>query len=136
MDTPSEVNHKLHGERGELLKDPNQYQRIAGILVYLTINRPDISYGVNLINQFIHALHKPHLDVVYKILRYLKSAPGKGMFYSNRRHPNVVVYIDADWDGCQTDRRSTTGYCTFILGNSVTLKNKKQNVVARSSVET
>ena len=33
------------------------------------------------------------------------------------------------------DRRSTSGYFTFICGNLVTWKNKKQNVVARSSVE-
>ena len=33
------------------------------------------------------------------------------------------------------DRRSTTGYCTFLGGNLVTRKNKKQNVVARSSTE-
>ena len=33
------------------------------------------------------------------------------------------------------DRRSTTGYCTFLGGNLVTWRSKKQNVVARSSAE-
>ena len=33
------------------------------------------------------------------------------------------------------DRRSTTGYCTFLGGNLVTWRNKKQNVVARSFAE-
>ena len=33
------------------------------------------------------------------------------------------------------DKRSTTGYCTFLGGNLVTWKSKKQSVVARSSVE-
>ena len=33
------------------------------------------------------------------------------------------------------DRRSTSGYFTFVGGNLVTWKSKKQNVVARSSVE-
>ena len=33
------------------------------------------------------------------------------------------------------DRRSTIGYCTFLGGNLVTWRNKKQNVVARSSTE-
>ncbi|KAJ3668952.1 hypothetical protein LUZ60_010902 [Juncus effusus] len=47
----------------------------------------------------------------------------------------IVGYTDADWAGSPSDRRSTTGYCTFVGGNLVSWKNKKQNVVARSSAE-
>ncbi|GAV90406.1 hypothetical protein CFOL_v3_33815 [Cephalotus follicularis] len=42
---------------------------------------------------------------------------------------------DADWAGCPDDRRSTSGYCTFVGGNFVTWRSKKQMVVARSSAE-
>ena len=45
------------------------------------------------------------------------------------------AYSDADWAGVIDDRRSTSGYFTFIGGNLVTWKRKKQNVVARSSAE-
>lgn len=47
----------------------------------------------------------------------------------------ITGYTDADWVGSPTDRRSTTGYCTFVGGNLVTCKSKKQNVVAHSSAE-
>ena len=34
-----------------------------------------------------------------------------------------------------TDRKSTSGYCTYVWGNLITWRSKKQNVVSRISVE-
>ena len=48
---------------------------------------------------------------------------------------NILAYTDADWAGNSLDRKSTTGFCTFVGGNLVTWKSKKQTVVARSSAE-
>ncbi|KAJ4819483.1 Copia protein [Rhynchospora pubera] len=50
------------------------------------------------------------------------------------KHVKITAYSDADWAG-SSDRRSTTGYCTFVGGNLVTWRSKKQPVVARSSAE-
>jgi len=47
----------------------------------------------------------------------------------------MKVYIDADYAGSIVDRRSTTCYCMLLGGNLVTLRCKKQNVVARSSAK-
>ncbi|CAL8160383.1 unnamed protein product [Prunus armeniaca] len=67
--------------------------------------------------------------------RYLKLAPGKGLMFSKNKDLEVVGYTDVDWAGSITDRRSTSGYFTFVGGNLVTWWSKKQNVVSRSSVE-
>ena len=37
----------------------------------------------------------------------------------------LEAYTDADWAGSMIDRRSTTGYCTFLEGHLVTLRSKK-----------
>ena len=65
----------------------------------------------------------------------MKATPGKGILY--RRNTGVVpeAYTDSDYGGSLSDRRSTTGYCTFLGGNLITWRSKKQNVVARSSAE-
>ena len=74
------------------------------------------------------------MNAIMRILRYLKNAPGKGiLFAKNVDHQSI--YTDADWAGAVDDRRSTSGYFTFVGGNLITWKSKKQNVVARSSAE-
>ena len=52
---------------------------------------------------------------------------------TNRK--TIEAYTDSDWAGSIVDRKSTSGYCTFVWGNLVTWRSNKQNVVSRSSVE-
>jgi hypothetical protein len=87
------------------------------------------------VSQFMHSPKEEHLEAVMRILRYLKGTPGKGIVFRKNSHLNVFVYSDADWAGCPIDRRSTAGYFTFVGGNLVTWKSKKQNVVSLSSAE-
>ncbi|KAJ3702442.1 hypothetical protein LUZ61_006147 [Rhynchospora tenuis] len=91
-------------------------------------------FSVSCVSQFMHAPRTSHLDIVNRILRYLKGTPGQGIWFKKNGTNNIVGYSDADWAG-SFDRKSTTGYCTFVGGNLVTWRSKKQNVIARSSAE-
>ncbi|GJW49658.1 ribonuclease H-like domain-containing protein [Tanacetum coccineum] len=55
------------------------YQKLMGKLIYLSYTRPDISYDVYCLSQFMHSPLKSHLNTAFKILRYLKSCPGLGI---------------------------------------------------------
>uniref|UniRef100_A0A2N9EHC7 Integrase catalytic domain-containing protein n=1 Tax=Fagus sylvatica TaxID=28930 RepID=A0A2N9EHC7_FAGSY len=133
--TPMEPNLKLMPDEGDFVDDPDTYRRLVGKLIYLTITRPDISYAVSIVSQFMTNPRVPHMNAVIRILKYLKNAPGRGLFYRSSGHLRIEGYTDADWAGSPSDRKSTTGYCTFIGGNLVTWRSKKQSVVARSSAE-
>ncbi|XP_058205610.1 uncharacterized protein LOC131319400 [Rhododendron vialii] len=52
---------------------------------------------VGVISQFIHDLRTSHLDAIYRILRYLKSAPKRGILFSNHGHLRLKAFTDAAW---------------------------------------
>ncbi|KAF5471658.1 hypothetical protein F2P56_008432 [Juglans regia] len=107
--------------------DNNELERLKKILAK--------EFEIKDLGNLKYFLGPEHFDAVYIILRYLKGTPGKGLLFGGHGNRQVEIYTDADWAGSVTDRRSTSGYCTFVGGNLVTWHNKKQNVVARSSAE-
>ncbi|GFZ15830.1 hypothetical protein Acr_25g0002390 [Actinidia rufa] len=75
--TPMVPNLKISAESGELLPDPSVYQRLVGHLIYLTNTRPDLTFAVSIVSQFMHSPRTSHLDAVYHILRHLISWKSK-----------------------------------------------------------
>uniref|UniRef100_A0A2N9HNI8 Uncharacterized protein n=1 Tax=Fagus sylvatica TaxID=28930 RepID=A0A2N9HNI8_FAGSY len=135
VDTPIEYNNRLNTHDGEPLPDATLYRQLVGSLVYLTVTRPDISYAIHIVSQFMAAPRSLHYTAVLRILRYLKGTLFHGLHFSSQPSLTLQAYSDADWAGDPTDRRSTTGYC-FLLGDSlISWRSKKQSVVARSSTE-
>jgi Reverse transcriptase (RNA-dependent DNA polymerase) len=116
--SPIDVKTKIGANTGEQV-DHERYQRLIGRLIYLCHTRPDISFAVNVVSRYMHDPRKGHMDTVYHILRYLKSAPEKDLIFRKNEHMNIEGYCDSDWASCQDDRRSTSGYYMFIGGNLV-----------------
>ena len=88
--------------------------------MYLAHTRLDLAYALSIVSQFMHNPREQHMNAVMCILRYLKSAPGKGiLFTKNVDCQSVDAYSIANWAGAIDDRRSSSGYFTFVGGNLV-----------------
>lgn len=109
--------------------------KITGTMIYLSHTRLDIAYAMNVVSQFMHNPKEVHLQAVYRILQYFKGSLGMGILFRNGTDLFLEVYTDADYVGSIVDRRSTSGYRTFLGGNLVSWRSKKQPMVVRYSAE-
>ncbi|KAJ0470227.1 putative RNA-directed DNA polymerase [Helianthus annuus] len=119
----------------ELLKNVTGFQKLIGKLIYLSLTRPDISYTVQFLSQFMHSPKEVHLTLALRLLRYLKLSPGKGISFKKSDNLDLFGYADSDWAKCLSTRKSVTCYCIFLGQCLVSWKSKKQNVVSRSTAE-
>ena len=101
----------------------------------MALTRPDISYAVQHLSQFVSTPRKPHYQAAQHVLRYLKQSVSTGLFYPVQTDLKLTGFSDADWGAYLTTRRSLTGYCVFMGHALVALKTKKQATVSRLSTE-
>ncbi|KAJ0622209.1 putative RNA-directed DNA polymerase [Helianthus annuus] len=138
VNTPIEqsylVNSKLDKDH-KALKNITGFQKLIGKLIYLSLTRPDISYTVQFLSQFMHKPNEIHLSLALRLLRYLKQSPGKGLSFKKGLTLDLLGYADADWAKCLSTRKSVTGYCIFLGECLVSWKSKKQSTVSRSTAE-
>ncbi|XP_026451083.1 uncharacterized protein LOC113351284 [Papaver somniferum] len=135
VETPLELNVKLNHTNGKVLPNPTLYRQLVVSLNYLTITRPDISYAVHIVSQFMSAPRTSHFDAVLRIIWYIKGTLYQGLHFSTTSDLRLRAYTDSDLEGDVTERRSTTGYCMFLGNSLISWLSKKQSVVSRSSAE-
>jgi hypothetical protein len=132
--TPIATTPILTSTTTDLLSDPTPYQSLVGALQYATFTRPDITFAVNRVCQFMHKPSPAHFVAAKRILRYLKGTLDRGILFQ----PGPIAltaFTDADWVGDPCDRRSTSGIIVFLGNNPITWLAKKQHTVSRSSTE-
>jgi hypothetical protein len=100
---------------GIAFEDPQLFQSIIGALQYVTITKPDISFTINRVSQYMHASTSSHWAAIKIILRYLKGTINHGMNITPSSSLTIVAYSDSDLVGCPDDRRSTTRYLVYLL---------------------
>ena len=91
--------------------DRGKIQGLVGKLIYLTHTRPDISFVVSKVSQFLSNPSEGHKEAVYRILRYLKKDLERGLMFKKTLNHSLEMYTNADWARSTINRKSTLGYC-------------------------
>jgi histone deacetylase 1/2 len=126
-DTPMSVVVKLFPTDSPSLSDEDAttYRSIVGGLQYLTLTRPDLSFVINRVCQFLHAPTEEHWFAVKRILCFVHGTLDHGLLIRPSVSSSLTVYSDADWAGDVGDRRSTGGYAVFYGENLVAWSARK-----------
>ena len=84
----------------DLYPDPTHYRSLVGGLQYLTFTRPDLSYSVNFVCQFMHAPTIAHYQLVKRILHYVHRTTHFGLQILASSTLDLYGFSDANWAGC------------------------------------
>ncbi|XP_019086446.1 PREDICTED: uncharacterized protein LOC109126936 [Camelina sativa] len=133
--TPVEQNHHLATDDGPLLTHPRSYRRLVGRLLYLLHTRPELSYAVHVLAQFMQASREAHMEAALRVVSYLGGSSGHGILLHSLPDLTIDVYCDSDWSSCPITRRSLSAYVVLLGGSPVSWKTKKQKTVSHSSAE-
>jgi hypothetical protein len=135
MNTPMEAKLKLLVDTSSELIDATLYRQIIGSLMYLTNTKPDICFAVNTLSQFLVEPRRVHLVAAKHVMRYLKGTIDYDLSYDGDHDFTLSGYIDADWAGSVSDRKSTSG-CCFSLGSAmISWQSRKQSSIALGTAE-
>jgi len=105
--------------------DATEYKSVIGALQYLNLTRPDISFVVNKLSQFMHCPTKSHWIATKYLLRYIKGTIFHSLHLRRHRNPSLHAFSDADWAGNLDDQTSTTAYVIFLGGNPISWSSRK-----------
>lgn len=122
---PIEQNHRLAMSTEPFMDNPDSYRILVGRLIYLTITRPELSYCVHVLAQFMPNSRTYQWEVALRVVRYLKENPGQGVILCSDSNLRLTAYCNSNLASCPLTRRSLTGYFVMWGNSHVAWKTKK-----------
>lgn len=89
-------NLKLTADKGDILPSPTPYSGWLGRLIYLTITRPDISFNVQLLSQFMQQPTSVHMQEGRRLPRYISGNVNQGVLLASSLGATHIAYCDSD----------------------------------------
>lgn len=105
--------------------EPSIYIILIVRLIYLTNSRPDISYVVQHLSQYVSQPRVPHYQADTRIPRYLKACPAKGIIFSSSSALKSCGFADSDWARYSETQKSITDFCVMFVSSLLCWKFKK-----------
>ncbi|KAJ9561524.1 hypothetical protein OSB04_006684 [Centaurea solstitialis] len=133
--TPMATGNKIGPDQEGKDVDLRTYRGMVGSLMYLTASRPDIMFATCVCARYQAKPKESHLAAVKRIFRYLKGTPYYGLWYPKGLGFELQAYSDADYGGCNMDRKSTSGHIQLLGNKLVSWASKKQQCVSTSAAE-
>ena len=81
-------------DEGELYADPEHYRKIVGKLNFLSHTRPDLSFSVQTLSQFMHQPRVYHVQALNHVLRYVSHTLGQGIIQYATDRLTLTTYSD------------------------------------------
>jgi hypothetical protein len=94
ISSPMSSSTALSAFSGDPFSDPSLYRSIVGSLQYLSLTRPDVSFAVNKVCQFMHRPTVSHWSAVKRLLRYLKHTLSHGLFIKRQSTSTLHAFSD------------------------------------------
>jgi hypothetical protein len=127
QDAPSNPTEAAH-----MRKVP--YREAIGSLMYASVaTRPDITFAVSTLSQFLENPGEAHWEAAKRVFRYLAGTKDLSLMYGGERY-DLVGYTDAD-GASQEHRHAISGHAFLIDGGAVSWSSRKQELVTLSTAE-
>ncbi|GAA0175126.1 hypothetical protein LIER_41853 [Lithospermum erythrorhizon] len=111
------LNLKLLPDEGDLLQDAEYYRSMVRKLNYLTNTRPDFSFVVQMLSQFMHHPRESHLQALTHIRNYVYNTVNQGIVIHDSKKVLAQAVAEVTWlvrllDGlCVRDLRPVILHC-------------------------
>ena len=123
--TPMSPNVKLTVDLLGKSVDSSLYRSMIGSILYLTANRPDISYSVGVCARYQANPKESYMIALKRIIKYVKTTADFGVWYNKDTNDVLAGYSDADCARNADDKKSTSGGCFYVGNNLVSWMSKK-----------
>ncbi|MBW0510313.1 hypothetical protein O181_050028 [Austropuccinia psidii MF-1] len=112
------------------------YRSAVGSLNYISSNtRPDITFAVSHLSQFLEKPGLQHWNACLQVFRYLFYSKNLCLTFKNHGFHHINTYADADWGNNPIDRRSISGFTVSINLHLISWRSKRQQTVSHSTTE-
>src|SRR6266576_6337808 len=132
----SPMERKLDLSKCGSTKTQQPYRELIGCGMYIALGtRPDIMYAITYFARFQEKATDTHYRYLLRLLAYLKGTIGMKLHFRVDERKMLTGYVDADWAGNPSDRKSTSGFIFMLYGAAISWSSRKQSLVALSTSE-